>query len=216
MILSVPLNDVIFFDSIPIPLPKARIYKRLGYKEGITQLPPDQQGEVEQYIEEGAALISLTGVALRLSVQKREVARIVFSNNVEFNSKHLCAWLERCKEAVFMGATAGQKVIDAIKKDTAEGSLTQGVIYDAVASEVTDAALDWIMEYFNRELRRENKQLDTKRYSAGYGDFSLENQKAIYEMLKLGKLGVNITDKYILVPEKSVTAVSGVQEIVSK
>ena len=213
--MSVPLNEVIFFDLITVPLPKARIYKRLGYKEGITKLPPDQQRQVEQHIEEGAALISLKGVALRLSITEHNVPRIVFSNNVEFNSKHLCSWLERCKEAVFMGATAGKDIIDAIKKDSAEGSLTQGVIYDAVASEVTDASLDWIMDYFNRELRRENKQLDTKRYSAGYGDFSLENQKAIYEMLKLERLGVSITDSYILVPEKSVTAVSGVQEIIS-
>jgi len=213
--LSVPLNELTFFDSIAVAVPKARIYKRLGYKEGITQLPSDRQKEVEQYIEEGAALISLKGAALRLSIKECALPRIVFSNNIEFSSRHLCSWLEGCKEAVFMGASAGKDIIDAIKRGSAEGSLTQGVIYDAVASEVTDVALDWIMDYFNRELRRENKQLDAKRYSAGYGDFSLENQKAIYEMLKLEKLGVNITDKCILVPEKSVTAVSGVREILS-
>ena len=78
---------------------------------------------------------------------------------------------------------------------------------------MADSAFDWIITYYNRELRREDKSLDDKRYSAGYGDFNLENQKIIYDLLGLKKIGVDITDTFVLIPEKSVTAMVGIKEV---
>ncbi|HAR48794.1 MAG TPA: methionine synthase, partial [Smithella sp.] len=45
---------------------------------------------------------------------------------------------------------------------------------------------------------------------AGYADFNLGNQKAIYEILQMEKIGVTMTPHFILIPEKSVTAISGI------
>jgi hypothetical protein len=75
---------------------------------------------------------------------------------------------------------------------------------------MTDTGLDWIMDYLNQQIRREGKTLLPRRFSAGYADFNLENQKAIYEILQMGKIGVTITSSFILLPEKSVTAISGI------
>ncbi|HOO47200.1 MAG TPA: methionine synthase, partial [Deltaproteobacteria bacterium] len=77
-------------------------------------------------------------------------------------------------------------------------------------SEMTDEALDWITGYVNQGLRRRAARLTEKRYSAGYGDFALENQKIIYDLLMMHELGVSITESYLLVPEKTVTALAGV------
>jgi len=49
--------------------------------------------------------------------------------------------------------------MEAIVKETKEDHLTAAVIYDATASEMADAALDWIMDYINRQLRREGRHL---------------------------------------------------------
>jgi cobalamin-dependent methionine synthase I len=48
------------------------------------------------------------------------------------------------------------------------------------------------------------------RYSAGYGDLALENQRQIHRLLGMELLGVSLTDHSVLVPEKSVTAISGI------
>ncbi len=50
----------------------------------------------------------------------------------------------------------------------------------------------------------------SRRFSAGYADFNLENQRAIYDILQMGKIDVTITSSFILLPEKSVTAISGI------
>jgi cobalamin-dependent methionine synthase I len=77
---------------------------------------------------------------------------------------------------------------------------------------MTDAALDWLMAYFNIQLRREGKKLLPRRFSAGYADLKLENQKSIYDLLEMQKIGVAISSNFILRPEKSVTAITGICE----
>ncbi|MBN1636781.1 MAG: methionine synthase, partial [Deltaproteobacteria bacterium] len=90
---------------------------------------------------------------------------------------------------------------------------TRAVVLDATASEVVDASLDWLMSYFRQSLMREMKTLTSRRVSAGYGDFLMENQKSIYSLLMLNRLGISLTHSHILIPEKSVTAVAGIREI---
>ena len=93
----------------------------------------------------------------------------------------------------------------------ARDNLSRAVVYDATASEMVDGALEWIMRYYRGILRREGRGLLKRRFSAGYGDFALEHQKIIYDLLGFDRIGVSITsNKSILIPEKSVTAVTGI------
>jgi len=64
-----------------------------------------------------------------------------------------------------------------ISKNSSLGDLARAVVYDAVAGEMVDDALTWIMNYYKGELVREGKQLDHRRFSCGYGDFLLKEQK---------------------------------------
>ena len=204
------MNRLLFFDSINVATPEENIYKRLGYRKDKTQLTPQQKEEVERYIEDALSLINLKGAGISIPVQEKKPSGIILSTGIIFESVHLSAFLEDCREIVLMGATAGNDIIEVIQEDSAENNLTRAVVFDAVASEVVDASLDWIMNYFNQEFRRENKRLTPERFSAGYHDFLLENQKIIYDILQLQRIGIKINENFILTPEKSVTAVAGI------
>ena len=205
------MKSAIFFDSINISVPRREIFRRLGYRKGITRIGEDQKEIIEDYIEYALSLIHLKGAGRRIFIKKKSFSNIVLSNGIVFESKGLSKMIEDCEEIILMGATAGDDVMKSIGEDTEANQLTRGVILDAVASEMVDASLDWIVDYFNRDLRRENKQLTKRRFSAGYGDFILENQKIIYDTLQLERIGIQINENYILIPEKSVTAVAGIQ-----
>lgn len=202
-----------YFEAINITVPEQRIFRRLGYLQGKTRLSSKQKKQVEQYILDALAIIKLKGVARRFEINKKGEEKIYLSKNIVFNSRQLSDFIGSCKEIVLIAATAGNAIMKAIKKEASGRNITRGVVFDAVASEMTDAALDWIMSYLNQQLRRENKQLTKKRYSCGYGDFLLENQKRIYKLLNLKQFKIEITKSFILMPEKSVTAIAGVREV---
>lgn len=204
------MESIVFLEKISIDPPREKIYQRLGFKKRTTQIPANQQKETDYFINEASYLISLKGSFLRLAIVHNDGEKIILAGGLTFASKKLSSFLRDCREALLLAATAGSAIMEAIKEKTRQDDLAAAVVYDATASEMTDAALDWIMDYLNQQLRREGKTLLPRRFSAGYADFNLENQKAIYDTLQMEKIGVTITPSCILLPEKSVTAISGI------
>lgn len=197
------------YEIISINPPYRKIYRRLGFKKETTELSAQQQKETDIFIENALSFITLKGCLLRESINSNDGDKVVIGHLL-FQSKQLARLLRGCPEALFMGATAGSAIMEAIADQTEKGNFSAAVVYDATASEMTDAALNWIMSYLNSQLRREGKKLLPRRVSAGYGDFDLQNQKNIYEHLEMQKIGVSISPSFILRPEKSVTAITGI------
>jgi hypothetical protein len=204
------MNSIKYFESISIPAPFEKIYKRLGYHRNITQVKATEKKEIENYIEEAVSLLQLQGAVRRCLIKEATPEKTILAGNIAFHSKKLSAFLEGSREILLMAATSGKGIVRAIKKDSEGENMTRGIVFDAAASEMVDGSLDWIMKYYSQELRRENKSLSEKRFSAGYGDFLIENQKTIYSCLKLSHLGITLSEAFILTPEKSVTAVAGI------
>ncbi|MBD3269540.1 MAG: hypothetical protein GF379_05100 [Candidatus Omnitrophica bacterium] len=183
----------------------------MGFVKGKTSLSDKQKNNIENYIEEAKEALSLRGCALRLDNLDIKPP-VIKSKDVIFKSISLSKALEGAEEMLIMGATAGGRICDYIEEDCRKGEVSRSVVFDAVASESVDSALDWIMDYFSYQLRRENKRFFPRRFSAGYGDFNLGSQKIIYDILKMDKIGVTINENFVLLPEKSVTAIIGISK----
>lgn len=204
------MDKVIYFNNISIATPFAQIYRRLGFRKGVTDLSPRDQAQTEGYIEAALSLIRLQGAARRLPVLFEGKSSVRLPEEATFESRRLVKFLGGSDEILLMGATAGPEIMTAIQEDAAGRNVTRGVVLDATASETVDTALDWIMSCYNQTLRRQGKRLLPTRFSAGYGDLALENQRTMHRLLALDKIGVEITETCILVPEKSVTAITGI------
>jgi hypothetical protein len=70
------MHPTVFFDRILIEAPLERIYRRLGYRPGVTSLPAGQEAEVKRYIEDALALINLRGAGRRLTVREHQDTQI--------------------------------------------------------------------------------------------------------------------------------------------
>ena len=204
------MKDVTFFESINISPPVNKIYTRLGYREGLTHLGDQQKKQVEESIEKALSLIQLKGAGSIYQIESNDSNQVVLAEGIIFKSQKLAKFLNGSFESLIIAATAGQDIVDAIVENSSSDNLTLGVVLDAVASEMTDAGLQWIMNYYGTLLKRERKTITQKRFSAGYGDFDIINQKAIYDLLNLERIGLTLSPNYILSPEKSVTAVAGI------
>jgi len=200
------------FHTIRIAPPRQKIYQRLGFHLKVTQINAQQKQQTDNYIDEALSLIHLEGTAVRVPIIEWQKRSVALENQIQLASANLAAFLRNCNEVLIMGATAGEAIMQAIRNNLATDAVTRAMVFDATASEMTDGALDWLMDYTRRALVRERKGLLTRRYSAGYGDFALENQQILYRLLELADIGVRITKESILIPEKSVTAITGIYQ----
>ena len=108
------MHPTVFFDRIMIEAPRERIYRRLGFRPGITSLPAGQEAEVEGYIEDALAVIRLQGAGRRLAIRSRQEARVqldVPAGEEVFQSGRLASFLQECDEVLLLGATAGGEVM---------------------------------------------------------------------------------------------------------
>jgi hypothetical protein len=201
------------FSTINIDIPKDKIYARLGFARGKTLVDDKQKRGYADFMAQASELLALQGASLRLTITEKDGDKITLENNIIFKSISLAELLRDCDEVLLLGATAGIAIHDATKKCITTDEMTKGVVLDAVASECVDKSLDWIMEYFNVQLRREGKTFSRFRFSAGYGDFSLDNQRVFFDNLDLAQFGVCLTASSMFIPEKTVTAIVGIKKI---
>lgn len=117
--------------------------------------------------------------------------------------------LEGCKEAYIMGATVGFEVEKKVS-ELMQSNPLKGVLLDSASICAIESYCDDLCE----ELQAQNDRLLTTRFSCGYGDFPLSQQKDFVTVLELQKrIGVFMNEEsFMLTPQKSVTAVIGIRE----
>lgn len=124
----------------------------------------------------------------------------------EIESADLRKNLEGCRSAFIFAATSGSAVDRLIMKET-RLSAAYGMVTDCIASSGIEAFCDKI----NDELK-EGRSLKP-RYSPGYGDVSLTCQNDILSFVDAyRKIGLTLTETYLMTPIKSVTAIVGIME----
>ncbi|MFY9505514.1 MAG: hypothetical protein WAP98_01435 [Caldicoprobacterales bacterium] len=202
-----------YFGHIPSRLDVGMVLTRLGYRKTTTVISEEYRKKIDAMIEEGLTLCNIQGVYGRYEIKSHEENGIRIFDDIFLESKSLSKLLQNSLEVVFMATTAGSSIIERIQQEIKNENGDFALILDSLASQIVDAGLDFMVEFINKEIRREGKKLTQKRYSPGYGDLLLTNQKIIYDILNLKKLRIELTESYMLVPEKSVIAIAGIEGI---
>lgn len=192
---------------------KDMIMARLGYHKGSTILQDNHRRLLELGIKEGRLLCEPKGSFARIKLGGISDEKTKMLVETLLVSKKLSELLSQSDEIVLMASTVGMDIVQRIKSEVKAGDPALGLILDAVASQTADVGLDWLMSFIEKILLKEGKKLTRYRFSPGYGDLDISNQKLIYDALQLEKLGIEITESFMLVPEKSVLAVAGIERI---
>lgn len=214
------------------------IFSQLGYKRTSTQLTENFRNEIKMWIDEAASFIKLEALIeiCNFAIDNEENSNLVtisqnlgdnrkyidmenppieeksvslVNNQITIKTKSLVNFLKESKKIVIMGITGGIEIMDIIDKYQNE-NMAKAVVFDAAAGEIVDSGFDYIMSLLNRELLRSSNKLLQKRFSPGYGDLPLSVQKDFYNLLKMEQLGVKLTPSFLLDPQKSVIALTGI------
>ncbi len=116
--------------------------------------------------------------------------------------------LQHSQRVAIMAVTLGLEV-DKRVSYYSKLDLTRGLVLDACASAAIEALCDQVEKEILALASRQGFHI-TKRYSPGYGDFPLETQADIVSVLDTyRRLGLTVSESFLLIPRKSVTALIG-------
>ena len=191
---------------------KSLILTRLGYKRGVTGFDEDFQRLLDSTIKRAENLCSLALAYRMVGIDENDNGAVRLEDGTVLSRKSVVEdAVPIAKAADGLNGRLAYNGRDQTLMDS--GKASEAVIMDAAASEIADAGLDFLMDYIGTFLRRQGKALTKHRFSPGYGDFNIEQQAHFARLLDIKELGISMTDTCMLVPEKSVLAIAGINEI---
>lgn len=195
------------YKASEIEIDPHEVLRYLGYKKEL--ITEKDIAQVESFLPEAMACLKPATCWSRFEVEMLEEDKISFPYG-QIVSKDLSKNLTAaCREILLFAASIGLDY-DRLVQRSRISSMAKASFLNAIGAAAVENVCDLLNEELRQLITAEGKSL-RPRYSPGYGDYSLENQRGIFDLLTPSKhIGLTLKDNLIMVPEKSVTAVIGI------
>ena len=120
--------------------------------------------------------------------------------------------LQGCEKVICMAVTVGEKIEQEVTQEFKNGGYVASMIMDAAATAAVEQAADAMEKVIAQEVAKEGYK-KIWRYSPGYGDWSLNEQKAFFQITDAKEIGMRLSPMLMLMPRKSITAVIGLKKV---
>ena len=205
------IGTPVFFNNIPFEIEERQILRemRIPRKTFLKELDePGLAKQIEEAIGEGYRLIQGKGVYRTLALTGIEEKRVLtHESRTLFVGEKMVKLLRYCDFATLLVATIGPDLenrVDALAKDEPA--------YSFFLERVGAWMADYMGIVVDRTIEKEARRFGygrTFRFGVGYGDWPLSTQKEVMELTQAHRIGVSLTESFIMVPRLSVSAVIG-------
>lgn len=124
--------------------------------------------------------------------------------------RKVCGYMKGAERiAVFIG-TAGEEFTAVTRRYNAGGDYLKGYIVDVFGSLFAERMAGFVQDKLQEEMAAQGLQI-TNRYSPGYCNWPLSEQKRLFEMLPEDAevCKISLTESMLMIPIKSVSGIIG-------
>ncbi|HEV8701322.1 MAG TPA: vitamin B12 dependent-methionine synthase activation domain-containing protein [Candidatus Polarisedimenticolia bacterium] len=194
-------------DPLPVTVARPMVLMRLGYRRP-GQVPAKTGLLIDEVMEAGRALLRPRAIYGAFDAATPEAGVSLLAGAIRAESRSLHERLLGCRRAILFAATIGPEADAWIHDLMDRGEMTRGLLADAFASSAA-IALGLEVEALAARVLAAEGLAPTKRHAPGYGDWSLGDQAPLHALLDASRIGITLTDDFLMVPAKSITGVIG-------
>lgn len=193
---------------IPVAVPEQAVLARLGGNRHRTEIPAPDLVRFRCAMQQARSVMRPRGRYAVIPIRENDGETALAGESWRLECPSLCRLLGDAPQLWVGAVTIGAELTELVGRSGSD--LVAAVIYDAAGSECADGAMDLLQQQAARQLLRQGKLLGPRRFSPGYGGWSLASQSEIFALLRLEELGMRYDENFFMHPEKSVTAVAPV------
>ena len=141
-------------------------------------------------------------------IKKAEGGRVYLDGGMTLKSPKLSRTLRDSEEMVCFITTIGGEIDSEINTMMRQGHLSDAFVMDALGS----VAVESVAEQFHRLMQSqysENDKAVTLRFSPGYCDWPVEEQRKLFQLFGSNTADIELKDSCLMMPRKSISAVFG-------
>jgi hypothetical protein len=194
--------------DLAVSVPPLAVARRLGYRE-IAQMSAPVRVLFDQLMAAAPALLEPVATIRELELLREEPRRVVLGQGVlVVESTTLAARVSGCRQAAVFAATIGSALEDQVGAALEAGEVTRALVLDALGSMAADALAGAVQAQLMLGAQARGLEA-TKRYSPGYGDWSVLDQAGLIELVEGDRIGLRVNEYGQILPEKSVSGLVG-------
>ena len=162
-------------------------------------------------IEQGYCLFEPKGIYSKLMIRNiSSEGRINLENGLclEINNSMLNL-LKGTNYLAFGLSTIGNNLEDKVAELFAKNEYPKAIALDAVGTVASKFLSNYVKSLVCQEAK-EQKFQTTKYFNPGSGDWNINQQKIIFQIIPADKIGIKLTESYMMVPKKSLSWVIGI------
>jgi len=191
---------------------KKEVLRYLGYKN--QEIDNSLIDLIEECCKEVINICKESFVYEIFDIERKDNEIFLLGSTLILKDNDIINHLASSKKCLVMAATLGVEVDRRIAYYS-RIDITKGLIMDACATTAIENLCDELQTHIMEKSLEDNLHI-TNRYSPGYGNFSIDNQSNILNVLgAYKKIGLSVTESNIMLPRKSVTAFIGLGENVN-
>ena len=192
---------------VEIEIDKDEVCRHLGYSKD--QGPNSHISSlIDEEIEEASSLIQPSCFYQLVDIKRVRKPRVILEDGSRITSKVLSQVLSRCWQVAIFVANIGRGLEERVTQLMKEGQILRATILDAIGSEVAEKTARYLQDEV-QELANSNGAEITLRYSPGYCDWDITQQRVLFQAMNSAPLGVSLTEECLMVPCKSVSGIIG-------
>lgn len=194
-----------------VEIPYNELLARLGYSHNKTKLDIKIISSIRENLSLAQKLIKpKSAIAVENIVLHENL--VSFENGYKIKSNNIATLLKNCFKAYGIVVTIGnaleKKRDDCLKKR----EVFDALILDAAGSVAAEETIT-LVNLQIKAYEEKNDNILTRRYSPGYGDWSLEANKQFLNWIGTTSIGITLNKFYHMKPEKSVSALIGIKKL---
>jgi cobalamin-dependent methionine synthase I len=126
-----------------------------------------------------------------------------------FRSYVIARLLEQCQQAAAFLVTIGNKLEKEATRLAKKGLILESYVLDTIGSSMVEKTAEHVEREINRSASIQGNCI-SRRFSPGYCDWSIRQQKEIFRIIDGFSVGVRLTTGFLMMPQKSISGVVGI------
>jgi len=127
----------------------------------------------------------------------------------KISGKRLSTYLSGADEAVFFLVTVGSSLEEAASRWMKDSEPLYGYLLDRIGSLAAESLAAAAEDEIRRSEEKKGRSV-SMRFSPGYCDWPVEEQRTLDEILNFSRIDVRLTEACMMVPKKSISGIIAV------
>jgi len=173
------------------------------------KLPARIESLVNEYLENAYQLIEPSYTCVIRDIKLVQGSSVVIEGSIVFQSEVVAQLLEQCEKAAVFLMTIGSHLEEMVCRLTEDGLMLQATVLDAIGSVYTEKLADFVQSRVG-EVACAQGLYTSRRFSPGYCDWDVSQQKMVFQAVNGDSVGVRLTDGCQMLPRKSMSCIIGI------